>query len=1173
MTEAPIYPDLSPWSPTTTKLPSDWMAFIAKIERETRGTPKHYILEVKYDGHGVGNVLGSWGLPIPVVVAGYLWGCDEQRIHQSRLADKDEVVGHMKEVLRYTHYIEDGDLLTLLTSQERNLNALLIAIAVYYNALRTLLRQKNERLYANRIQSQIAKIESVRHTLLNVTKWLGMWNLKREIEDRCEQLLKPYNFSANEQEHTQILARDKEKLDAVCRRLTALYEEVTNGPIMVTYTACGIAGLWRRQQDAHTTATTTKQQLTGFDLVTFDIVVPTVHDCYNAEGILRQAGHIQDRVTDHIAHPKSNGYSYIAFGLILKPTERQHLEAIEEDTAYSCQIQIGTRLMQAVMHYGCLYPHCYRLYLKKFLDEVGTPSTIQSTWNSEDGNVFLAIKEANKAISQHLVIKAGMDDVSSSKTVIVYDKNRRLFTLFKGATALDFAYELDPEIGERAVEAFINNRKAPLFRQLDAGDVVEIRISNETQVQVLWLDENYATTPQAKQHIKRLLEQRLTESAGYKQVLDVLRHYRYMLKHEDLKEHLHLLLKQHNLGTLDTYLARLTSTEEPPFTPIWAAQEIMRQIEERKQTQAIEAPSWVPVPDESFADTNSFRPQHLCSTCQPTHSRDTKIIGRIQAKSGDLIVHSVSCPHLTAHTASQRSTTLPMTWQNIPPQFRVSFYAKAQDRRGLILDITKQLRRHQCALVSIKADAQPKLQEAEIRLTIETHSDKEVIVIWQKLETIQSVRQVDLDDSATSTYIIDRLKMLRPQQQVYSSHKAVTNPLWDISLTGVEQRPYKLKNPFSISRPVTAKMFFGRATELNMMREELCASESGRALLLYGPLRSGKSSLCKNFLEQYVQPSFWHVYCSLQDATSQTETMILMQLAEKIGEEFHRQLGRPMVNWQDYNDSDPHVRFKHILQNYFAQVPEGRLILVLDEFGGAFESHKQHILKDRFFTFWRDLIAEHAQLSLLLVLPTSGHMYLRNHPVFSNAFSFAQELPIVFLDTKDARQLLVEPLKEQQILIHPNTVARAIELTGGNPYYMVLMGMQLIHLLNEEPQRQRVTDKDINLAVESIIGAKANQYFDFYRREIQSSEELHILEGIVELTSHVKQPATVPSKKIAAYLDKPMEAIRPHLERLQKGLILQEDRAFRSNPYYSFKIGLLPLWMMRNHGELRSVYK
>jgi hypothetical protein len=171
----------------------------------------------------------------------------------------------------------------------------------------------------------------------------------------------------------------------------------------------------------------------------------------------------------------------------------------------------------------------------------------------------------------------------------------------------------------------------------------------------------------------------------------------------------------------------------------------------------------------------------------------------------------------------------------------------------------------------------------------------------------------------------------------------------------------------------------------------------------------------------------------------------------------------------------------------------------------------------------------------------------------------------MYLDRKSAEQLLAYPLREQHIEVHQKAVAYSIKLTGGNPYYLVLIGQQLISHLNENPEQQLISEEDIKAAVESIIDAGAMHNFLFYHDELQNDEELHIVEAIVDITSRIDQPIT-SLKKIAEWLGRPSNEIRPQLERLRNGLILNEYRQARapSIPYYALKIELVQRWMAHN---------
>ena len=1147
--EALAYPDLTPWTPTPTPLPENWMKMANKLAEETKGLPRPYVLDVKYNAQRVGRLLHSWELPWQVVMAGYMWEYDKEQIRHDNLDEVECVISHITYANLYIRYIKDENLPPLLTPPYQDLGALLVAVAIYYQALRILQEQSKDQPYTKTMQSNI---EHVGRTLLNIAKRLGMWHFKREIEDLTEQLRSPAKFAETKREYTHILEQDSIMLEDTCQLFTDAYTEATQQNILVRYTPCGIAGLKRRIQDANTVATSQKTQLTGFDLVTFDVIVPSLRDCYTAFGVLNQLGNIQ-YMTDQIANPKPNGYSRLTLDLNLQAQNFYTQRLKWSDTnAHLCNIQIATHLMHTLTWYGCLYPSYYQLHAKPPEKEKIKPPTLTQVWNSEEGKAFLAI---NEDLTDERILPG------RQTPIVVYNKNRKPVALPKGATALDFAYRLDRSIGEHAVYALVNNRKAPLYRLLEAGDIVEISTSSELQVQDAWLHENHATTQAVRRQIKDSLKRRFLDRRGYELLCQELERYHYLLPPEALNEELDLLVKQFSLGTVQGYLERLDTGEELLYTPKWAAQEIMQQIAERNEPLATSMgrPSWVPVLDMQLtANKKLYHQQRLCNFCQPTYPRDIKIMGRLRKRNGTLVVHKESCPYLIDH--GHRSTLLPMTWQLQPPAFRIAFFIIAQDRKGLVLDLARQLRQHQCDLLSINAETINRSGEARIRFTIETYSDTEVLDIWQALYKIENITKAEIDAAATSIRIYDRLQKLRNQKETIPA-KSVVELIEEKSALIEEPRSSILDNPFDISRPATAKMFFGRSLETETMQRELCDSKQGKALILYGPRRSGKSSICKNFLERQVRSPFWGVLFSLQNAVQQNEETILMQLAEKVHEQFSKQLEQSAPGWHEYNDPDPQVRFRRFLQNCIAQVPGARLVLALDEFGGVIESYEQHILEYRFFTYWKDLMNDIPQLSLVLALPTSSHNRLTSRK-FVNVFSFAQPLPIAFLDTKSAEQLLVDPLREQNIEIHPNTVALALKLTGGNPYYMTLIGQQLIHYLNKEIHQQLIADADLRVVIDQLIEKGASQNFDFLREELQSNIEARILEGFVELTSRTKE-SKVQLRKLAVWLNKPPSLVRRHLDRLRIGLILDENGPL-PNPYYSFKIELVRRWLTRN---------
>jgi (p)ppGpp synthase/HD superfamily hydrolase len=1142
-----------PWKPVPTPMPQDWMDLIDTLERRTIGMQHEYVLGVRLDARGVGELLCSWGLPIHIVLAGFLQEYDRAFLLTHAMPGMDEVVDHINEANRHKNYIDDENLPPLLTPPYKDLGALLIAVATYYQALRTTRQQSDKPARPGGATPQ--RIERTGNSLLNVVKRLGMWYFKRDVEDVTEQLRDPVSFETDRSDYNRILEQDEAVLEETRRFLETSCYAMTGLGVTVIYEKCGVSGLKRRLQDAHTTLTSSKSELTGLDLVTFDVIMPTVQDCYIAFAALSQLGHIQDRVTDHIANPKQNGYSQIALGLILDPRSLHAQRfAVPVEQAKVCQLQIATHTMQAIANYGCLHPACYECYAKDYYKHyVKDDIAIEHFWQSSEGNVFAVIEQA---------VLEETPATDSNAPIVVFDKDGTSVVLPVNATVLDFAYALDSEKGNRAVEAIVNNRKAPLYRALQAGDIVEIRTARQTQADDYWLDDGYVHTSKAQRIIKETISRKNLERRGYELIRDELRRYHFALPLAEFDEQVRQLLKRSPLGSRQEFLERLEKDEETQYTPNWAAQEIMKQVAKEKALSTTQGEVvWVPVIDTPVKQhTNGTYQQRLCGLCRPTHPRDTTITGRLRKGDRELVVHRETCSHLIDRNPDQHSKLIPMTWQMRSP-FRVTFFVKVQDRDGLILDLARQLRRNKCILKSILAESSsPRADVGYLFFTIEVYSDQQVLDIWNAIEKIDNFNEVQIDRAVTPGPAADRLEKLH-EQGITRTSKMIIEFDWEEMLTMLPTRAPVLINPFNISRPAGGNMFFGRSEEIKIMQRELCDTAEGRALLLYGPRRSGKSSLCKQFIERYMHTPSWGVLCSLQNARKQTEATILMQLAERVGEVFNEtfQMGAPA--WGDYQDSDAQVRFKRFLKGCIDQVSGSRLVLVLDEFGGAIDSTEKRILGYRFFTFWKELLTSIPQLSLLFALPSSSHHTMSTKSL-AHAFSFAQPMEMTFLDSESARRLLSDPLQDQHIAIHPNTMARAVTLTGGNPYYLTLIGLQLISHLNRDVQRQVVGDNDLNHVIEKIIADRTSQNFDYLRSELIFKEELLLLEKMIDLLadSAIKEAQL---KKIASGASMSASIARRYLDRLCMGLILNQSGP-SSNPLYSFKIELVRRWLTHN---------
>jgi hypothetical protein len=160
------------WKPTPTHLPKEWVALAKELGQQVKRSPHTYVLKMRYDAQRVGDLLRSWGLSWEVVMAGYLWEYDQEQVRFANLDGVHKVIGHINEANVYARYSEDENLPPLLSLPYRDVGALLIAIAIYYQALRTLQQYSNEHPYTG---ETLVQIESVGRTLRDISIRLSLW--------------------------------------------------------------------------------------------------------------------------------------------------------------------------------------------------------------------------------------------------------------------------------------------------------------------------------------------------------------------------------------------------------------------------------------------------------------------------------------------------------------------------------------------------------------------------------------------------------------------------------------------------------------------------------------------------------------------------------------------------------------------------------------------------------------------------------------------------------------------------------------------------------------------------------------------------------------------------------------------------------------------------------------
>lgn len=223
------------------------------------------------------------------------------------------------------------------------------------------------------------------------------------------------------------------------------------------------------------------------DLLGVRILVEKVSDCYLALGILHtNFNPLVSRFKDYIALPKQNGYQTIHTTIF--------------DTKNIIEAQIRTFDMHKIAEFGVAAHWKYKedgSVVAPKLDWISDIS-MQSANNLENAEDYNAIE-----LYEYAKDSLYVEDVA------VYSPKGEIFTLPRGATVLDFAYEVHTKVGLHAKTAYVNRIKVPLLTELKNGDIVRVVTSNDKFYRCSWIDS--VKTGKAKASIREFCKQKMRE--------------------------------------------------------------------------------------------------------------------------------------------------------------------------------------------------------------------------------------------------------------------------------------------------------------------------------------------------------------------------------------------------------------------------------------------------------------------------------------------------------------------------------------------------------------------------------------------------------------------------------------------------------------------------------------
>lgn len=387
------------------------------------------------------------------------------------------------------------NLVTKKAEQAENFRKLLIAIS---SDVRVLLIKLADRLHNMRTLEYVKPAtrkrisEETMDIYAPLAGRMGMQWLRDELEEHSFRWLNEEAYFTLTQKLLQMRNKNKGMIEEIEEELRVKLAE--NGfEAEVSHREKRPYSIWRKMDHKQISL----EQLS--DIYGFRVIVKSVDECYRVLGLAHTVWRaVPGRFKDYISNPKQNDYRSIHTSIVGPQYQR-------------VELQIRTREMHRVAEYGIA---AHALYKDESLG-IEHANSGESKMASSSAYQWL-----RRLVDQLLEGDNPEEFLEHTRLELFHDQvfcftpQGSLIALPQGACAVDFAYAVHTDIGNKCVGAKINGRNMPLRTLLHNGDEVLILTSNAQTPQPSW--ERFVITGKARSSIRRA-----TKDARRKQFLDI----------------------------------------------------------------------------------------------------------------------------------------------------------------------------------------------------------------------------------------------------------------------------------------------------------------------------------------------------------------------------------------------------------------------------------------------------------------------------------------------------------------------------------------------------------------------------------------------------------------------------------------------------------------------------
>ena len=427
-----------------------------------------------------------------------------------------------------------------------------------------------------------------------------------------------------------------------------------------------------------------------------------------------------DRMRDWVNYPKNNGYEALHCTLM-------------SHTGIWIEVQIRSRRMNEVAEKGIAAHWAYKK------DGFASTESEMDKWIGKVKEILV-----NPDVNALDLLDLIHNDLIKTDILVFTPKGEQR-SIEKGATALDFAYSIHSQIGNKAIAAKVNLKLVPLSYVLKTGDQIEIITAENEKPKREWLE--FVKTRKARSLIMDSLKSERQESViiGKRMLKEQLEALGYTLNDKIVN----MLMAGYEVydSRADELYFRIGIGQ----IKLSSLDEVLKKAHERKKTSS-SIFSWFKKDkkdeeDYVISENNDSKHKYVIATCCNPIPGD-KVIGFL-ATDGTVTVHKSSCANANSIASKFGDRIVVPKWEHAKTQnlsFLVRLSLKGFDRIGMINDITRYI--SFVMSVNIRKfclGTEDGVFEGYIDLYVHEMNDLDKLIKrLQKIEGIQSVIRTDL---------------------------------------------------------------------------------------------------------------------------------------------------------------------------------------------------------------------------------------------------------------------------------------------------------------------------------------------------------------------------------------------------------------------------------------------